>query len=430
MIAIKLKYTASAEFHEYLHTLRKEQSIVYRSAYNRFCENKSENEATAFIRTLKNIDSICTWIKHCGVMQAKAEVKSALSRNLDPTKVIFGTRYNYNRLCEGLITKQEFKNKRLRPLYVTGEANVRGNRKFKLNIDNSVLEFRDRCGKVKFNLILNLPKREQLKQLKYIENAARLKQKPLTVRIDENHVSLIFEPERKPLQQQISDRVFAIDTNPNQIGWSVSDVHETGITVIESGIINFKELNSIDNKLKNKKHYEIYQICKRLVDQAVQYKCSKFAIEEINIKRKDHNKGKKYNRTVNNKWNRGILFRNIEKRCFINNIEVIKINPAYTSIIGATLYRGYPDPISPTFEIARRAIHKYQKDKFYPEIPSVKRLNEQWKQTLDTSFESWKELSDWLKNTKFTYRVSLKDSFKFLSLFHPRSCVLQYSSYK
>ena len=93
------------------------------------------------------------------------------------------------------------------------------------------------------------------------------------------------------------------------------------------------------------------------------------------------------------------------------NIKYVDINPAFTSIIGGTIHRNYPDPIAPTLEIARRAYFKYQKDKFYPMIPNIDILNEQWKQTLKDSFVSWREIADWLKKTKMRYRLSV-DSFE------------------
>ena len=91
----------------------------------------------------------------------------------------------------------------------------------------------------------------------------------------------------------------------------------------------------------------------------------------------------------------------------------------------------YPDPIAPTLEIARRAVFKYQKGKFYPPVPGADILNELWKQTSEKSLETWKEVSDWLKKTKYRYRVSLEgfpsEVFRLKSI---RSMVYCRSQYK
>jgi hypothetical protein len=430
MLSIKLKYTSSEDFQTYLKLLRRQQSCVIRSAYNRFCENKTENEVTQYIRNLKNIEGIDSWIRHCGVMHAQTLLKSVLEKNnIAPEKIIFGNKNNLIRRSKNTISKEQFKCNRLMPLYITGESRLKGNRKIKLNLDNNEIIFCNNRGKIKHILNVVLPKREQLKQLLLIEQFTKAKLRPLTVRIEETHITLVFEPFQKEKQKQIKNRVLAIDTNPNSIGWSVVDIYDETINVIDSGIINLTKLNS-NNVKTTKKHYEIFQVNKFLLKKALYYKCASFAVEKLCVKLKNHNKGKTYNRLINNKWNRYLLFINLEKKCFIENINFIKVNPAYTSIIGATLYSNYPDPISPTFEIARRAYFKNQQHKFYPKIPSIDVLNEQWKQTLEKSFETWKDLSTWLKNTKLTYRVPLNKHSKFLSLFHPKSLILSYTSCK
>ena len=49
----------------------------------------------------------------------------------------------------------------------------------------------------------------------------------------------------------IKNRIFAIDLNPNYIGWSVVDwKNSSKFEVVKSGVISIKELNDIDFKLK------------------------------------------------------------------------------------------------------------------------------------------------------------------------------------
>ena len=76
----------------------------------------------------------------------------------------------------------------------------------------------------------------------------------------------------------------------------------------------------------------------------------------------DHkNKGKKFNKLVNNLWNRNGLVNNLTKRCNIYNIKLLKVKPEYSSFIGNFLYRGLnlPDMVLASIELGRRAYEFY-----------------------------------------------------------------------
>lgn len=379
-----------------------QQNIVVRSAFNRMQEGKSQKEIRQYLKGLNNTECLDSWWRESAFFEAKIIYSSKKDE-----KIVFGGKNNLKKLIKKQITKQEFKSNRLLPLVSVGEAPQKGNRKFEIDIGNNKLIFKDCNGKIKYDLVFKKQLRDRLEQLLHIEDCNKNKQLPLFVKVDEEFIYLTFKPKQKEITQKIENRVFAIDTNPESTGWSVTEFNTTNnsMTVIDSGVIELSELNK---KSKNKRQHETYEVCKFLVDKAVHYKCEKFSVEDLSIKSKNYG-NKVSNKKNNNNWIRTKLFSNLQKRCFINNIQFIEVNPAYTSVIGGTIHRDYPDPIAPTFEIARRAVYKYQKGSFYPALPSVKTLNEQWKQTLENSFVSWKELSDWLKNTKYRYRVSLEE---------------------
>ena len=162
-------------------------------------------------------------------------------------------------------------------------------------------------------------------------------------RLVEQHV------EYKP----IKNRVFAIDLNPNYIGWSVVDWKSSRkFEVVKSGVISIKDINDIDFNLKgkssdskerkyinNKRIFETYEISKLLVNTAKYYRCEVFGLEELNIKSKDTTFGKHYNKLVNNVWNRDKLVKNIKKRCNIYSINVMFGKPNYSSFVGNFLFR-------------------------------------------------------------------------------------------
>ena len=400
MITLKIKYTATAEFYVYLKDLRRQQSIAARSIFKKLQLGWKQKDIKDYIKTLSNIEEMDSWWTQSVNVQAQT-----LFAKVGKNKVIFGSKGNLQDYNKKLISKAQFKDKRLYPLVSIGECNQFGNRKFRL--ENNILKFQPKKG-IKFDLQIQPQLRDRLEQFQWIEDQTKEKRLPLTVYLDEEYIHLTFKPKQKEPTKQIENRVFAIDSNPNSIGWSVCDIINETPVVVDSGIIELTELNK---QSTNKRHHEIYEICKFLVNMAVHYQCSKFAVEDLNISPKDNKKGRCFNRTVNNVWIRQKLFENLKKRCFINNISFVEVNPAFTSIIGGTIHRNYPDPISPTLEIARRAFFKYQKGKFYPKVPNKEALNEHWKQTLEQSFESWRDVADWLKNSKYRYRVSV-DSFE------------------
>lgn len=424
MITLKIKYKASEEFQSLLKEYRREQSSVVRIAYNMFLDGLNERQIreNLFVYNFSLLDS---WFIQSGIKDAQGLHKMILEQQEEDKpvrKVIFGGKFNLKQYLKKKITKEEFKNNRLRPLSVVGEAPQSGNRKFRLDIEKDQILFQDKRGKIKPILSLQPQLRDRLEQLQYIQDQAKAKKQPLTVSVDEEYIYLTFEPKQKEQKPQIVNRVFAIDMNPNSIGWSVVDViDKDNVEPVEAGVIDLKTLN--EQKI-TKKHHETYEISKFLVNKAIHFQCSTFAIEDLSIKSKDHSKGRVFNKTVNNDWLRTKLTDSLKKRCFIAQIKFIEVNPAYTSIIGGTLYPSFPDPISPTFEIARRANFKYQKGMFYPKVPSKEVLNELWKQTLEKSFDGWKELSEWLKNTKQRYRVPLEDfSLRVFRLKSPNSTV-------
>jgi len=164
----------------------------------------------------------------------------------------------------------------------------------------------------------------------------------------------------------------------------------------------FKVLNN-ENKLNN----EIFEISKRISELSKHFKCRFVFVEDLTIKSKNHEKGKTFNRNVNNKWKRNKFIDNLNKRCNIYGQKLFRINPAYSSVIGNCSYDFY-DSINASIEIARRGYEVIilKNKRFYPEIELKNSLQHLWKETGGDWFRSWKELYSWLKNSKIKYRVS------------------------
>ena len=432
MITIKLPYKSeNEELFNALSTLQREQSSIVRFAFN--CYHKrglKELSIRNKVKNLENINNIDSWFIQCAIKDAKA----LHQRYKDKKKVVFGGRKNLNDYLNNKKTKEEFKEKRLLPLVSQGEAPKKGNRKFTLDIiENNQIIFKPKC---KEKYILQLPKLKPnyKKQLCYLEELSKQKKQPYSIRLTKNYISISFE-EIKIQEQNIGNRVIAIDLNPNNIGYSICDYSSDEQKIIDVGIIEYRDLNKKlclasenikQKKQNNKREYEQYHVVKFIINKALHYKCEKFIIEGLSKLGGNTGKGKAFNRLINNVWNRNLFKRSLKKHCNSFGIKFVDVNPCYSSIIGNIIYNQYPDPACASLEINRRGQYKFQKDKFYPKVPSVENLNELWKQTLDKSFESWKELSAWLNNSKMRYRIPLNESSKSFSYKSSKSSINLY----
>jgi len=100
---------------------------------------------------------------------------------------------------------------------------------------------------------------------------------------------------------------------------------------------------------------------------------------------------------------------------FNEKIELIEINPVYSSFIGNIIYN-YFDPVNSSIEIGRRGIIKYIKNnKFYPVLTStiIDAMTNRFKSIVDVQYikdcESWIELYKNTKSLNIIYRVQLDD---------------------
>lgn len=247
----------------------------------------------------------------------------------------------------------------------------------------------------------------------------------------------------------------SIDINPNYIGWSIIDwKSESEFQIIKTGIYSIKNLNdknfnlngyNSDSKerihLNNKRNHEILEISKNLINKAIYYQCQIFSIEDLSINSKDNDKGRKFNKLVNNLWCRSKLTDNLTKRCNINNIKLIKVKPEYSSFIGNFLYRSLnlPDMILASIEISRRGYEFY--NQYITKLKNIKKNIIQpdlskFKQLYLKSLEEFKLQPDWkdlielyyfLKKSKMMYRLSI-DQFdlQFSRLFSKTSYIKHY----
>jgi IS605 OrfB family transposase len=409
MITLKIPYTAGSDFQAQLAVVRKQQTSLVMLAYNWMCREAKSGarpERKNFYRYAKCLNHLAqdSWLIYSAYDKA-AQLFAARKGG----KVIFGGKRNWIDYIKGKLTKDEWKQCRLMPFYSTGEANQRGNRFFHLDLEHGVLKGR-LAGKV-FELTLGRFGRRYGEELVYACGMAGQKSLPITFAVTDTHICLTFEQKRKFVEGLDRNRILGIDTNPDSLGWVVLEFAGDAFKAIRAGQIDITRLNYKPTSHEeaefqgNKRRHEILHVAKHLVEIAKHHKCAKFAIEDLSILSKDHGKGHRFNRLVNNSWCRSLLFGAVGRRCETFGLELVKVNPVYSSLSGNLLYN-LPDPAAAAMEIARRGFRKYTKNWLMPKLPNVDDLRDRWNEIKDQSWVNWNELAGVLKTLGIRYRRS------------------------
>ena len=430
MITLKLKYRFKDEQDmSLIHDYQRQYSSCLHFLYNRISDNPSitEKELRLLYNNVNNCSLINKWLFQCAIKEAKQIYNS------HGIKVIFGGKANYFKRNKLAVTKEEYKAKRISPVYSIGEVSNKGNRFFRLK-EGNVLTFQpNRLQHIDLELV-GLRKHRQniisklteLANQKKVTITYKLSSEYVWISYDEKLVSNIETP-------KINNRVFAIDMNPNYIGWSIVDwKSSSNFRIVKEGVISIKELNDYDNKQKinstkrkhisNIRHHAILEICKNLVDTAAYYRCDKFVLEDLKLK--TNGSYSKFNRLTRNQWCRDLLENNITKRCNIYNITIIKVKPEYSSFVGNFLFRhvtNMPDMVLASIEIGRRGyefssqyIDKTKNKKKNIVLPNIYDFDDLYTKSLEEfSIEEKPDnllsLYSYIKNAKMTYRVPISN---------------------
>ena len=170
-------------------------------------------------------------------------------------------------------------------------------------------------------------------------------------------------------------------------------------------------------------NHKLIRICKH-------YKVSKICVEELNISSSNKGQGKVFNRLCNNQWNREVTLNNLKVLTSTYGIELIEVNPIYSSFVGNIEYGNSttPDMIASSIEIARRGYKKFSKGWFYPTLNLEKVRNKfnQWKEEIYSNIENWKELYDKVKKSGMRYRFQLSECDAVFKRFYHKMNVFTY----
>ena len=369
MQVLKIKYQTDDQSLNIIQDYMKQYSSAQHFVYNRIQDNKSQKDIKQQVKQLNNVNLLDSWFVQCIFYDIPKK-----------QKIIFGGKKNYFQRLKNNISKEQFKLKRLSPIYSIGEVvnkSVKGNRKFHIEQDLENIIFKPN-KLIKINLqLIGLNKRKQI--LSKLYQKQERKEIKIAYKLDLEYIYIIFEETDIYNYETkfIKNRVLALDLNPNYIGWSIVDwKSESEFDVIKSGVYSIKKLNDIDFNLKHKgyssesnerkyisdkRNFETIQIVKNIVNKSIYYKCQIISIEDLNIKTSDKEFGQRFNKLVNNSWCRNTFVNNLTKRCNIHNIKLLKVKSEYSSFIGNFLYRhlNLPDMVLASIEIGRRGYEFY-----------------------------------------------------------------------
>lgn len=430
MITLKLRYKTDEQNYSVIAEYQRQYNTLLRLLYNRRKDGVSETACKHL--KFNNIPLMRSWFYQSAVKEASALLKNSEQRG---ENVVFGGKSLHQQRTKRLISKDEFRERRLVPLCSIGSKQFFGNIAFRLLPDLHTVEFRPTL-KTRFELrLFGIGKRG--KMLEKLFSLQQKQQIPITYKLDKKHVFISFEEDVlcEAKYRPIKNRVFAVDLNPNFIGWSVVDwISEDKYEIVDKGVLSLKPLNALNARYKrlkltstskerrylsNKRRFETLECAKFLVKKASHYQCESFGIEKLDMKSNDKWKGKKYNQLINNSWLRNTIYNNLKKRCILYGVKFTPVYPQFSSIIGNILFwkEQLPDMILASLEIGRRSYEfnaQYvRQDKprsgnvIYPNITNfVRNSVATAMEALNcvVKFVSWKQLSQFLKESEIRYR--------------------------
>ena len=432
IITLKIKYSTDEHSKSRILEYIKNYNNVLHFTYNRLHENEDlkTKEITLLQKTMNNI-FVDSYFKCSAIFDSKSL--------LGKEKVIFGGKKLFIEKCQNKISKEEFKIKKLRPIYSVGESPQKGNRKFSIVTENHIIFKPTR--EEHFLLEIN-PSKNYQKYLLELSELANQKKIPIDFKLDLNYIYITFDLNKlkseKIISDKIKDRYFAIDMNPNYVGYTVIDwIDGQNYKIVDKGCFSLKKPNDYDDSLKgkgfssdskerkyvsNKRNYEISDIAHKLERIANHYQCENFVMEDLSIPSKDNGKGKRFNRLCNQQWCRNRFCNIIKKLCKLDKIKILEVIPNYSSFIGNLVYRKerLPDFVLASIEISRRGYefnHQYilkDKDKKKnivqgnfdeDKVIYIQSLEELGIDEIPSSFQ---ELYDIIKKSKTRYRFPLE----------------------
>ncbi|MCF6097669.1 IS200/IS605 family accessory protein TnpB-related protein, partial [Thermovorax subterraneus] len=362
-IQAKLIFQSNEDKQEVLDIMRRWSSCT-RFAYNRLLEGKSRNELK---RELQEIFSLNSRYVDDAIMKAKSVLESCKERGENPGKVIFGGRSLFEKLKKQHINgnaykklQHEWQERRKGNLYSRGDKSKKGNLNTRIDIDENGAVLRINVGERKYayaRIQAGWKKgkcREEL--LEAISTCGQPYSVELKLKNGKVYAYFAIEENFPEVAVTKENGVIGIDVNayPDHIAWAETD--ENG-QLAGHGKIPMPELISGNT---DKREYYRWQYAHEVVRLAEEKKKA-IAIERLDIRDKGKRgdfSGRKLRR-IRNSFSYRSLLEKIKVLAKRKGIQVIEVNPAYTSVIGMLKYAPQymiSKDVAAAYVIARRGL--------------------------------------------------------------------------
>jgi len=362
--------------------LMRKFSSAMRYAYKRLLEGNKRKDLKKDLSKLFNIN---TRYSDDAIFLAQSMVSSCQERGQNPKKLIFGSRKLFEQLKKNHLTgkrrkqlKTKWKESRQGNLYSRGDKSKQGNLNLRFQWIDNQLYLRINTGDRQYIYakVIRDVKRDKDKWIGFtfmLENAYRYKEWfPYLVRlkVKNSNVYAFISVEEKlpPITITKDNGIIGIDVNAYPFHLALAFTSKDG-NLEKYQRINLNELLEANSE---KRQYLEWQIAHQIVEIAKEENKA-IAIENLQkLPKGKRGDGFAKLRIRLQKWSYKRLLDKIEILAKRNGIEIRKINPAYTSVIGKLKYApqyNIDKDIAGAFVIARRGLgYKEKLPKNYKEL--------------------------------------------------------------
>jgi IS605 OrfB family transposase len=367
-VSLQFKLELRKEDKEKLIKLMRKQSSAIRTAYNMLRDlekEKTKNPHAQIYQRLRQLfPDLPTKYLDSAIYKAKQY----------PTDepVVFGGRRIFKKLCKNHLTgkvreglKKQWKEQRQGTLISIGSKSDKGNRLTRSENINGQLHLRITTGNREFIYakVLREPSNSKDKWLTFmamlLESWQTKNYSPYTLELKlrdgEVYGNVSFEIPTPKVRYTKENGVIAVDTNASPIHLAIAEVSKTG-ELLSYQTISLHHLLGLS---QNSKDYQEWMLAHQIVDLAIQ-KGKAIAIENLKkLKKGMRGDGKATLRKRLHHWNAKKFLQKLKRVAMLKGVEVIEVNPAYTSVIGMLKYApqlNIDEDIAGAYVIGRRAL--------------------------------------------------------------------------
>ena len=430
-VSLQFKLELKREDKEKLIKLMRMQASAIRVAYNMLKElekEKAKNPHAQIYQRLRQLfPDLPTKYIDSAIYKAKQYPTD--------TPVVFGGKRVFEKLCKNHLSgkareklKKQWKEQRQGTLISIGSKTDKGNRLTRFEDEEGQLHLRITTGNREFIYakVLREPSNSKDKWLTFMVMLLESWQTKnyfaytveLKLRDGEIYGSVSFEIPTPEVRYTKENGVIAIDTNASPIHLAIAEVSKTGELLSYQPI----SLHHFLGLSKNAKDHQEWILANKIVDLAIE-KGKAIAVENLKkLKKGTCGDGKAKLRKRLHQWNAKKFLQKLKRVAMLKGVEVIEVNPAYTSVIGMLKYApqlSIDKDVAGAYVIGRRALgfkedmpenyEKLLKDKAYLEF-SLKRYEEREKELTELIKKESNEykrnaLESELKNVEYAKKL-------------------------